>query len=75
MLRRKPVKPNYLPWPVTWRRNFGLMPTQGQYRDLRFQNLKLDADYDRGVIKQFDLELRHVKVVVSPRKGLSISGI
>jgi uncharacterized protein YhdP len=31
--------------------------TQGQYRDLRFQNLKLDADYDRGVIKQFDLEL------------------
>jgi hypothetical protein len=30
---------------------------QGRYRDLRFQNLKLGADYDRGVIKQFDLEL------------------
>ena len=28
---------------------------QGQYRDLRFQNLKLDADYDRGVITQCDL--------------------
>jgi uncharacterized protein YhdP len=28
---------------------------QGQYRDLRFQNLKLDADYDRGVITQGDL--------------------
>ena len=30
---------------------------QGQYKSLIFQNLKLDAVYDRGVIKQFDLEL------------------
>jgi hypothetical protein len=30
---------------------------QGQYKDLRFQNLKLDADYDRGVITQCDLSL------------------
>ena len=25
---------------------------QGRYKGIEFQNLKLDADYDRGVIKQ-----------------------
>ena len=34
---------------------FRVKAEQGQYRDLRYQNLKLDAVYDRGVITQYDL--------------------